>query len=189
MLYTDTATKILDAATEVVSECGVDGATTREICDRAGVTAPTLYHHFGDKQGLMDAVVTRAFDRYLERKRALRLTGDARQDVKTGWDEHVAFARGNPVLYQLMWPAGSAPLPEAAEESAALLRESFDRLGKLGALRPGVTPTHAARALSAALRGVTAAITRDPDNRHDADLSATVRDAIVNALIVPEPAD
>lgn len=189
MLYTDTRAEILDAATAVVSEHGVDGATTREICDRAGVTAPTLYHHFGDKQGLMDAVVTEAFERYLEQKRALRPTGDAREDVRRGWDAHVAFARANPVLYQLMWPAGSADLPEAARASGDLLREHFDHLAEVGALRPGTTPGQAARTLSAALRGVTAAITRDPTNRDNRKLSATVRDAIVDALIVPEPAD
>jgi AcrR family transcriptional regulator len=189
MLYTDTRGKILDAATGVVSERGLDGATTREICERAEVSAPTLYHHFGDKQGLMDAVVTEAFERYLERKRALRPTGDAREDVRRGWDSHVAFALANPVLYQLMWPAGSAALPEAAETSAALLLEHFEHLAKVRALRPGTTPQQAARTLSAALRGVTAAITREPDNRDNARLSATVRDAVVDALIVPEPTD
>ncbi len=189
MLHTDTRAEILDAATAVVSERGPDGATTREICDRAGITAPTLYHHFGDKQGLLDAVVTRAFDRYLARKKALSDTGNPRRDVRAGWDEHAAFALANPVLYQLMWPAGSTELPEAALTSAALLQASFRRLSDLGALRPGVTPEHAARTLSAALRGVTAAIIRDPGNADNTNLSATVRDAIVDALLVPEPTD
>jgi AcrR family transcriptional regulator len=193
MLYTtthsDTRSAILDAATAVVAERGPDGATTREICDRASVTAPTLYHHFGDKRGLMDAVVTLAYERYLAQKRALRPTGDAREDLRRGWDAHVTFARANPVLYRLMWPAGSMELPEAAQTSAALLQDHFEQLGSVGALRPDVTPGHAARALSAALRGVTAAITRDPTNRDNARLSLTVRDAIVDALLVPEPTD
>ncbi|MGD8281853.1 MAG: TetR/AcrR family transcriptional regulator [Gemmatimonadota bacterium] len=193
MLYrntgSDTRSGILEAAAAVVAERGLDAATTREICDRAGVSAPTLYHHFGDKQGLMDAVVTLAYERYLTRKRALRPTGNAREDLRRGWDAHVAFARANPVLYQLMWPAGSTELPEAARTSAALLRERFEELESAGALRSGTTPGQATRALSAALRGVTAAITRDPTNRDNVRLSETVRDAIVDALLVAEPAD
>lgn len=193
MLYTkagpDTCAAILEAAAAVVAERGPNAATTREICDRAGVTAPTLYHHFGDKQGLMDAVVTLAYERYLTEKRALRPTGHAREDLRRGWDAHVAFARANPVLYQLMWPPGSTELPEAARTSAALLGEYFEQLGDAGLLRSGATPGHAARALSAALRGVTAAITRDPTNRDNMKLSATVRDAIVDALLIPEPTD
>jgi AcrR family transcriptional regulator len=185
MVQRDTRRAILDAAAAVVAERGVDGASTREIYVRAGIKAPTLYHHFGDKQGLMDAVVSDAFDKYLATKRALRPTGDPFVDVRRGWDAHVAFARANPVLYQLMWPAGQGELPPAAAESAAALREDFIRLAAEGALRPGVTPEHGARTLSAALHGVTAAITRDPANRGNAQLSATVRDAIVEALLLP----
>jgi len=156
MIYSNTRDTIVDAATAVVSARGVKSATTREICDRAGVTAPTLYHHFGDKQGLMAAVVSRAFERYLAQKRALRPTGDPRKDVRRGWDAHVAFARSNPVLYQLMWPSGSPSLPEAAAESGAALLRAFQDLAIAGALRP------------------------------NSELSDTVRDAIVDALILPD---
>jgi AcrR family transcriptional regulator len=188
MVQKDTRRALIDAAAEVIARRGVEAASTREIYVRAGVKAPTLYHHFGDKQGLLDAVVTDAFERYLARKRALRPTGDPAADVRQGWDTHVAFARANPALYRLMWPAGHADLPPAAAESARALREGFGRLASQGKLRPGVTPRHAARALSAALGGVTAAITRDPDDPGNAALSATVRDAVIDALLAPSAA-
>jgi AcrR family transcriptional regulator len=185
MVQRDSRRALIDAAAEVIARRGVEAASTREIYLRAGVKAPTLYHHFGDKQGLLDAVVTDAFERYLTQKRALRATGDPAADIRLGWDTHVAFARANPSLYRLMWPTGHADLPPAAAESARALREGFARLASLGALRPGVTPRHAARALSAALHGVTAAITRDPDDPGNAALSATVRDAVIDALLAP----
>jgi AcrR family transcriptional regulator len=184
----DTRRSLLDAAAGVLAERGVDGASTREIYKRAGVKAPTLYHHFGDKRGLMDAVVTDAFERYLAEKRRLRPTGDPFVDLRRGWDAHVAFARANPVIYQLMFPAGGARPSEAARESRRLLREGFDRLAAEGQLRDGVTPELATRALSAALHGVTAAICREPTNRGNARLSATVRDALVAALLRTEHA-
>jgi AcrR family transcriptional regulator len=183
---TDTRRALLDSAAAVLAERGVAGASTREIYTRAGVKAPTLYHHFGDKRGLMDAVVTDAFERYLAGKRRLRTTGDPFVDAHRGWDAHVAFARANPVVYQLMFPAGGAPPSQAAQESRRLLREGFEQLATQGALREGVTPELAARALSAALHGVTAAICRDPANRGNARLSATVRDAMIAALLRPD---
>ena len=79
--------------------------------------------------------------------------------------------------------AGRADLPAAATESARALREGFARLESRGALRPGVTPARAARVLSAALSGVTAAITRDPEDPGNDSLSATVRDAVIGALL------
>jgi AcrR family transcriptional regulator len=183
MVQTDTRRALLDAAAAVVVERGVEAASTREIYRRAGVKAPTLYHHFGDKRGLLDAVISDAFDRYLAHKRALRPTGDPCVDLRRGWDAHVAFARANPAIYPLMFPSGSIE-PAAAAESRRLLREAFDRLAAAGALRPGVTPDLATRALSAALRGVTTAITQQPTNRGNARLSAVVRDAVIDALLV-----
>jgi AcrR family transcriptional regulator len=189
MVQPDTTRRILDAAAAVVAEHGADGASTREIYSRAGVKAPTLYHHFGDKRGLMDALVSDAFERYLHQKRSLQPTGDPAVDVRRGWESHVAFARANPAVYPLMFPPAPAAPAAAALESTAHLRAGFERLSAEGALRPGGTPEHATRALSAALHGVTAAITRDPGNRGNGRLSATVRDAIIDALLQPHTHD
>jgi AcrR family transcriptional regulator len=183
MVHRDARQALIDAAVEVIARRGVEAATTREIYLRAGVKAPTLYHYFGDKQGLLDAVVTDAFERYLARKRALPHTGDPAASARQGWDAHVEFARANPSLYRLMWPTGRRDLPAAAAESARELLEGFARLESQGALRPGITPQHAARVLSAALSGVTAAITRDPADPGNESLSATVRDAVIDALL------
>ena len=180
---------MLDAAAAVLAERGIDGASTREIYKRAGVKAPTLYHHFGDKRGLMDAVVSDAFDRYLAEKRALRPTGDPSVDLRRGWDAHVSFARANPAVYRLMSPPGQGRPAAAAAESRSLLRAAFDRLAADGALRPGVTADLATQALSAALHGVTAAITREPTNRSNALLSRTLRNAVIDALLTPADLD
>jgi AcrR family transcriptional regulator len=185
MVHKDARRALIDAAVEVIARRGVAAATTREIYLRAGVKAPTLYHHFGDKQGLLDAVVTDAFERYLARKHALPHTDDPAAAIRQGWDLHVEFARTNPALYQLMWPAGRTDLPAAAAASARELRAGFADLKGQGALRPEITPEHAARVLSAALHGVTAAITRDPADPGNAGLSATVRDAVIGALLDP----
>src|SRR5262249_46211065 len=187
MVHRDPRQALIDAAAEVIARGGVERASTREIYARAGVKAPTLYHHFGDKQGLLDAVVTDAFERYLAAKRALPAASDPAEAIRQGWDLHVFFARDNPALYRLMWPSGQADLPAAAAESARELQEGFARLASRGALRPGVTARHATRALSAALSGVTAAITRDPADPGNDVLSATVRDAVIGVLVAPTP--
>lgn len=57
---------------------------------------PTLYHFFGTKQGLVDAVIERGFDRYLAEKASMESSGDPIQDIRIGWDAHVAFGIANP---------------------------------------------------------------------------------------------
>ena len=48
---------ILRAARNLFTTKGFASTTVREICQEAGVTAPVLYYHFGNKEGLFDAVV------------------------------------------------------------------------------------------------------------------------------------
>jgi TetR/AcrR family transcriptional regulator len=56
-----TRDRILDAALELFSELSFDGATTREIAARAGVTQPLLNYHFSSKDELWRAAVDRLF--------------------------------------------------------------------------------------------------------------------------------
>jgi AcrR family transcriptional regulator len=56
--------RILDAASKLMSERGVAGTTIAAICEEAEVMPPTLYWHFGDKGGLVAAVMERAAERW-----------------------------------------------------------------------------------------------------------------------------
>ena len=56
-----TRQKILTAALDVFSERGFEGASTREIAARAGVTQPLLHYHFNSKDELWQAAVDGVF--------------------------------------------------------------------------------------------------------------------------------
>ena len=47
--------RIRDAAIELFADRGIDGATIRDIAQKAGVSSGLLRHHFGSKEGLRDA--------------------------------------------------------------------------------------------------------------------------------------
>lgn len=53
--------RILSAAAELFSQSGVERTTTREVAARAGTTERTLFQHFGSKDGLLGAVMEKAF--------------------------------------------------------------------------------------------------------------------------------
>lgn len=67
----DTRTLILDAARDALAEDGYGQTTTRAIAERAGVRLSLVHYHFGGKQQLLVAVLTRENDRLLERQRAM----------------------------------------------------------------------------------------------------------------------
>lgn len=55
-----TADRILDAAEAVFAERGFAGTSLRDVAERVGVRAPSLYNHFESKESLYAAVLERA---------------------------------------------------------------------------------------------------------------------------------
>ena len=55
-----TADRILDAAEAVFAERGFAGTSLRDVAERVGVRAPSLYNHFDSKESLYAAVLERA---------------------------------------------------------------------------------------------------------------------------------
>jgi len=177
--------RLLAAAFEAAVAGGVDAVSTRAVCAAARVQDPALYHHFGNRVGLVSAVVDRAFEEYFARKdNRSRVASTPAHAVAAGWDAHVAFARAYPGRYPAMYPM-SGKQSAHLEHSSALLRAGFDQLARDEALAPGITPQLATSALRAALRGVAHAVAADPCSPHNDFMSATVRDAMITRLINP----
>lgn len=99
----DTRTRLLNAAADLIAAAPGEDFSLRAVCDAVGVKMPTLYHFFGSKQGLIDAVITRGFDMYLGEKSTMESSGDPIHDLRRGWDAHVAFGLRNPGFYTLMY--------------------------------------------------------------------------------------
>ncbi|TYB66051.1 TetR/AcrR family transcriptional regulator [Nonomuraea sp. PA05] len=52
-----TRSTIIDTATPILYERGLDGVGVAELCRAVGVSKETLYRHFGSKEGLIEAVL------------------------------------------------------------------------------------------------------------------------------------
>jgi TetR/AcrR family transcriptional regulator, transcriptional repressor for nem operon len=66
-----TRQRIVDAATQVVSERGAAGASLDEVGARANASRSQLYHYFADKDELLRAVAAATNDTVLEGQRVL----------------------------------------------------------------------------------------------------------------------
>lgn len=53
----DTRRRILEAALEIFAAEGYEGASTRQLAERAGVNLPAIQYYFGSKEGLYRAVI------------------------------------------------------------------------------------------------------------------------------------
>ena len=152
--------RILRAAMELVATSEGNTVSTRQITERAGVTAPTLYHHFGDKDGLMEAVVARGFEEFIRSEGSIERTDAPIEDVKRLWDVHVQFGVTHAQLYLLMFGnAGPSRRPGVVVEAERLLEAELTRLALAGQL--AVRPVEAARAVLASNIGVTLMLIAD----------------------------
>src|SRR5215510_6392606 len=94
---------ILDAAEELLATVGERGLSIREVCARAGVTAPTIYYHFGDKAALIARVVDDCFadfDRAFKHRAAPH---DPVEALRWGFDRYVEYGLQHPTHYRLMF--------------------------------------------------------------------------------------
>lgn len=177
-----TPDRILAAAEEIIERDGPEGLTTRAVCRVAGVTAPTLYHHFGDKTGLLAAVVRRMVTAFLAGKRANAVTDDPVADLARGWSGWIEFALARPRLFRLM-VAASREDPRTADDAYAIMATHVDRIARAGRL--AIPADAAALAIWAASNGLIGLIDQDhpPDS-----IRATARvliEALLSTLVVP----
>lgn len=181
--------RIIAAAAGLLARGGRDAVSTRAVGAAAGVQAPTIYRLFGDKQGLLDAVVAHGFAAYLNSKTDLEPGTDPVEDLRAGWDLHVGFGLANPALYSLMYgelrPGASSP---AAAGAAEVLAAHIRRIAETGRLR--VSEERATHLVHAAGCGTTLTLISMPEDRRDPELSRMAREAVLAAITtdVPVPA-
>lgn len=181
---TSTRDRLLLAAGQLLHEADGGPVSTRAICERAGVQAPTLYHHFGSKQGLLDAVVNYGFTQYVQAPSA---EGDPVDRIRAGWDRHVEYGLAHPAFYVLLYGQIEPGVPCNLTSSAeALLLELFTPLARDGRLR--VEAAEAARQFAAANSGVTLSLIAQPEESRDLAMSAQVRESVLAGLLTERPA-
>ena len=131
----ETRDALVAAALKVLEQAGEAQFSTRAVCAIADVTAPTLYHHFGNADGLLSAAIDAAFLEFLASKIAAMQSPDPVMALREGWDDYVRFAAARPLLYVAMMSRflQGAEIP-AARRAAELLLERVRAIAAQGRL-------------------------------------------------------
>ena len=181
--------RIIAAAAKLLAEGGREAVSTRVVSEAAGVQAPTIYRLFGDKQGLLDAVMTHGLTTYVTSKSKAdqKPTADPINELRAGWDQHVDFGLANPALYALIYSElrPGAP-PPAAVAGAEVLAKKIRRVAEAGRLR--VDEERAAQLFHAAGSGITLTLIAMPEDRRDLSLSDLAREAAIASITTDVPA-
>ena len=117
----DLAAALLDAGEAELAEKGVEAFSLRGVAKRAGVSHAAPAHHFGDARGLLTAIATRGFERFIARQQDFRREAppNPRAQLEASGLGYVAFATENPALFRLMFGSDRPDF-----EAASLCRAS-----------------------------------------------------------------
>jgi AcrR family transcriptional regulator len=115
------------AAARLFAARGYDATPVREIVEAAGVTKPTLYYHFGSKEGLAQALVTRPLTRLLESLlRAIREEPEPIRALERMLEEHFAFCVEDPDRSRFVYALFFGPLGSGLAAELCRFGERMD---------------------------------------------------------------
>jgi AcrR family transcriptional regulator len=154
-MIAETRAKLISAARRAFGEKGYAEASMDDLTAEAGLTRGALYHHFGDKKGLLEAVVLQIDAEMAERLRAI--SGAA----PTRWEGFVQENIGyvelamDPEVQQIVLRDGPAVLGDPSRWPSAngcidAIRTNLEKLQADGVVRRDIDADVAARLVSGA---------------------------------------
>lgn len=121
---------LLAAAEDELIETGIEGFSLRKVARRAGVSHAAPTHHFRDARGLLTALASVGFRRFVEaqkRRQALAAPDPISQQAAAGLG-YIDFAEEHTALFRLMF--GSRLPNHADPDHCAASMAAFDYLAE-----------------------------------------------------------
>ncbi len=180
----DAQRAILDATETLLVEEGYDAFSMRRLASVCGYTAPTIYHYFGDKRGLIDALLDERVRRLLARLRRVKRSSDPVETLRAMAEAFVRFGLQNPTHYRLLTAPrpDDSPPPATAEEARAAFEQPIVELEQAGRLLWG-DAEEAKQCLWVLLHGLISMQTARPDEGWSKTLLETSLDAMLTGLV------
>jgi AcrR family transcriptional regulator len=124
---------ILAGATELLEQTGSEEAVTlRAIARQVGISAPSIYTHFPDREAIVDAIVDGAFSDFNAAIKAASDAADAAGQgplgrLRAGCVAYLRFAEERPNRYRLLFERRDI-LERGQYRFSAVRAQSFDLL-------------------------------------------------------------
>ena len=181
---------ILDAAESLLAEGGYEAFSIRRLTERCGYTAPSIYHHFGDKLGLIDALLEEHFAELLKVIGGVPASEDPLDTIRARARAFAAFGLGNPTHYRILTTrrAPSARPLQAAEDARGLLEQPWRQLIEQGRLAPEHSDL-AQQSCFALLHGTISLLMSRPDLEWAPAIVEESVDALLRGWIAPATAE
>ncbi len=171
---------ILDATEALMLEHNGSNFSIRALGQRAGYSAPTVYHHFGDKDGLIEALLDDRVSRLADQLERIESSGDAQADLRAMLLAYLDYSTRYPTFTRLMWTLsrkGESRMPAAMDRVRSTIETATERFGESGRLG-GFEPGNAGSVLWALAYGLVSLRITQPDFNQDEQLAERALDAL-----------
>jgi AcrR family transcriptional regulator len=128
---------ILDATEVLMVEKNGSDFSIRSLGEQSGYSAPTVYHYFGDKDGLIEALLEERVGSLAGQLEEVEPTGDAQGDLRAMLLAYFKFSSEHPTFTRLMWTLsrkGESRMPDAMTRVQNCISNAMDRFGQSGRL-------------------------------------------------------
>lgn len=121
--------QLIEVGRAVFAKRGFEGASMEEIADRAKVSKPVVYEHFGGKEGLYAVIVDREMDYVVRRIVEAIATGSPRERVEKASLAFLAYVRDEPDGFAVL--SQDSPMTSSRGRLSSLLNDLAERVGDI----------------------------------------------------------
>jgi AcrR family transcriptional regulator len=119
--------QLVDVGRAIFAKRGYEAASLEEIADRAKVSRPVLYEHFGGKEGLYAVVIDREMDYLVRRISEAISVGSPRERVEAAALAFLSYVKDHPDGFAIL--THDAPVTAAGGGMSSLLNDVAERVG------------------------------------------------------------
>jgi AcrR family transcriptional regulator len=119
--------QLVEVGRRVFAERGFEGTTVEEIAERAKVSKPIVYEHFGGKEGLYAVIVDREVEHIVARIAEAVATGSPRERLEAAVLAYLTYVEERPDGFAVL--LRDAPRTKGGGQMPALMYDLADRVG------------------------------------------------------------
>ena len=121
--------QLIEVGRAVFAERGYEATSVEEIAERAKVSKPIVYEHFGGKEGLYAVIVDREMEHVVALISEAIFSGSARERLEKAALAFLTYVKEEPDGFAVL--SRDAPVTTATGGMSGLLNEVADRVGKV----------------------------------------------------------
>jgi AcrR family transcriptional regulator len=185
----ETRRVILDATEALLLEVGHEGLSVRKLVDRCGYSAPTIYHHFKDKDGLIDALLEQRLTLLASDLERVPLVEDPVENLRALTRAFAMFGLRNPTHYQLLMQVreDDGRMIASAEEARRLMETPAEQIDERNWIERGDQETFR-QAIWTMIHGIVSMHALRPDVEWKPDLLEQSIEGVIAGWLTPKHA-